>query len=149
MDKPLEYKNRIISYLEEYKHDADVIEWIGTQPEEEQPNYLRGLKILLSEMAILNEPQVELSNELDDKIEQFEISMLARKYDKAQFVEEIKKRYTTEDAFGNFMKIHKEALKSKIESNPKNEELLEFAQKFIQLEKNEGSYNPDDWKSIL
>jgi len=151
MSRTLKFKEKILSYLEENEQDADLMSWMDAQPELDQPDILRALKSLLSE-NLDTKPGVdreEVLTILDEKIQEYEESILDKKLHKSLFMMEMEEKITDEETFGYYLDFTRQEVITRIVSNPENQENWNLAHKAIQIEKDSGFYNPDNWSAVL
>ncbi len=151
MSRILKFKEKIISYLGENEQDADLMSWMNAQPELDRPDVLRALNSLLLENFDIK-PDLDREEVLaivDEKIQEFEESILNKKLHESLFKMEIEERITDEETFGYYLDFTRQEVITRIVSNPENQENWDLAHKIIQMEKDSGFYNPDNWKSII
>ena len=151
MSRILKFKEKIKSYIEKNEQDTDLMSWINTQPELDQPDILRALNSLLLE-NFYTKPGVdreEVLAILDEKIQEFEESILDKKLHESLFKMEMEEKITDEETFGYYLDFTRQEVITRIVSNPKKQENWDLAHKIIQMEKDSGFYNPDNWKAII
>ena len=151
MSRILKFQEKIKSYLAKNEQDAGLMNWINAQPELDQPDILRALNALLLENCD-TKPGVdkeEVVAMIEDKIQGFEESILDKKLDESLFKMEMEEKITDEETFGYFLDFTRQELITRIVANPKNQENWDLANKLIQMEKDMGIHNPDDWKAII
>jgi len=125
--------------------------WINAQPELDQPDILRALNALLLENFNIK-PDVdreEVLGIIDEKIQEFEESILDKKLKESLFKMEMEERITDEETFGYYLDFTRQEVITRIVSNPENQENWDLTHKIIQMEKDLGIYNPDNWKAII
>lgn len=151
MSRILKFKEKIISYLGDNERDTDLMSWMNAQPELDRPDILRALSSLLSENFDTKPglDREEVLAILDEKIQNFEESILDKKLHKSLFMMEMEKRITDEETFGYYLDFTRQEVITRIVSNPENQENWGLAHKIIQMEKDSGFYNPDNWKAII
>ena len=151
MSRILKFKEKIISYLGENEQDADLMSWINAQPELDRPDILRALNALLLENFDTKPglDREEVLATLDEKIQDFEESILDKKLHESLFKMEMEERITDEETFGYYLDFTRQEVITRIVSNPENLENWDIAHKIIQMEKDSGFYNPDNWKAIF
>lgn len=151
MNRVLEFKEKIISYLEEHGPESDLFKWLDSQPELDQPDIFRALKIIFAENFELKKGLNwdEVSAKIDDKIETFEQEILDRKLHKAMFMMEMEQRITDEETFGYYIEFIRQEVITKVVVDPENQENWDFVDKIIQIEKDSGFYDPENWKTIF
>ncbi|RTZ04608.1 hypothetical protein EKL98_08645 [Flavobacterium bomense] len=151
MSRILKFKENIISYLGENEQDADLMSWMNAQPVLDRPDILRALNSLLLENFDIK-PDLDREEVLaivDEKIQEFEESILDNKLHESLFKMEMEARITDEETFGYYLDFTRQEVKTRIVSNPENQENWDLAHKIIQMEKDSGFYNPDNWKAII
>ena len=151
MSRILKFKEKIKSYLGENEQDADLMGWINAQPELDRPDILRALNALLLE-NFDTKPGVDREDVLaiiNEKIQEFEESILDKKLHESLFKMEMEERITDEETFGYYLDFTRQEVITRIVSNPENQENWDIAHKIIQMEKDSGFYNPDNWKAII
>ena len=151
MSRILKFKEKIKSYLGDNEQDADLMSWINAQPELDRPDILRALNALLLE-NFDTKPGVDREDVLaiiNEKIQEFEESILDKKLHESLFKMEMEERITDEETFGYYLDFTRQEVITRIVSNPKNQENWDIAHKIIQMEKDSGFYNPDNWKAII
>ena len=151
MSRILKFKEKIISYLGENEQDADLMSWMNAQPELDRPDILRALNALLLENFDIK-PDLDREEVLaivDEKIQEFEESILDKKLNESLFIMEMEERITDEETFGYYLDFTRQEVITRIVSNPENQENWDLAHKIIQMEKDLGIYNPDNWKAII
>lgn len=151
MNRILKFKEKIISYLGEIEQDADLMSWMNAQPELDRPDILRALNALLLENFDIK-PDLDREEVLaivDEKILEFEESILDKKLHESLFKMEMEERITDEETFGYYLDFTRQEVITRIVSNPENQENWHLAHKIIQMEKDSGFYNPDNWKAII
>ena len=151
MSRILKFKEKIISYLGENEQDADLMSWMNAQPELDRPDILRALNALLLENFDIK-PDLDREEVLaivDEKIQEFEESILYKKLNESLFIMEMEERITDEETFGYYLDFTRQEIITRIVSNPENQENWDLAHKIIQMEKDLGIYNPDNWKAIF
>jgi hypothetical protein len=62
---------------------------------------------------------------------------------------EMEERITDEETFGYYLDFTRQEIITRIVSNPENQENWDLVHKIIQVEKDLGIYNPDNWRAIL
>ncbi len=151
MSRILKFKEKIKSYLGENEQDADLMSWINAQPELDQPDILRALTSLMIENFNIKPglDQKEVLATLDEKIQDLEESILDNKLHESLFKMEMEERITDEETFGYYLDFTRQEVITRIVSNPENRENWDIAHKIIQMEKDSGFYNPDNWKAIF
>jgi hypothetical protein len=151
MSRILKFKEKIKSYLAENEQDADLMGWINAQPELDQPDILRALTSLMIENFNIKPDldQEEVLATIDEKIQNFEESILDNKLHESLFKMEMEERITDEETFGYYLDFTRQEVITRIVSNPENQENWDIANKIIQMEKDSGFYNPDNWKTIF
>ena len=151
MSRILKFKEKIKSYLGENEQDADLMSWINAQPELDQPDILRALTSLMIENFNIKPglDQKEVLATLDEKIQDLEESILDNKLHESLFKMEMEERITDEETFGYYLDFTRQEVITRIVSNPENRENWDIAHKIIQMEKDSGFYNPDNWKAII
>ena len=151
MSRILKFKEKIKSYLAENEQDADLMNWINAQPELDQPDILRALNALLLENFDIKPDldREEVLATIDEKIQNFEESILDKKLHESLFKMEMEERITDEETFGYYLDFTRQEVITRIVSNPENQENWDIANKIIQMEKDSGFYNPDNWKTIF
>ncbi len=150
MSRIHKFKEKIIVYIENSEEDADLMSWINDQPELDQPDILRALNALLLENCDIK-PGVakeELILTIEDKIQEFEESILDQKLQKSLFMMEIEEKITDEETFGYYLDFVRQEVITRIVSKPENQENWDLVNKIIQMEKDLGIHNPDNWKAI-
>ena len=151
MSRILKFKEKIKSYLGENEQDADLMSWINAQPELDRPDILRALNALLLENFDIK-PDLDREEVLaivDEKIQEFEESILDKKLNESLFIMEMEERITDEETFGYYLDFTRQEVITRIVSNHDNQENWDLAHKIIQMEKDLGIYNPDNWKAII
>ena len=151
MSSILKFKEKIISYLGENEQDADLMSWKNAQPVLDRPDILRALNSLLLENLDIK-PDLDREEVLaivDEKIQEFEESILDKKLHESLFKMEMEERITDEETFGYYLDFTRQEVITRIVSNPVNQENWDLAHKIIQMEKDSGFYNPDNWKAII
>nr|WP_315211936.1 hypothetical protein [uncultured Flavobacterium sp.] len=151
MSRILKFKEKIKSYLGENEQDTDLMGWINAQPELDQPDILRALTSLMIENFDIK-PDLDREEVLaivDEKIQEFEESILDKKLHESLFIMEMEERITDEETFGYYLDFIRQEVITRIVSNPENQENWDLAHKIIQMEKDLGIYNPDNWKAII
>ena len=151
MSRILKFKEKIISYLGENEQDADLMSWMNAQPELDRPDILRALNSLLLENFDIK-PDLDREEVLaivDEKIQEFEESILDKKLNESLFIMEMEERITDEETFGYYLDFTRQEVITRIVSNPENRENWDIAHKIIKMEKDSGFYNPDNWKAII
>jgi hypothetical protein len=151
MSRIHKFKENIISYLGENEQDANLMSWINARPELDQPDILRALNELLLE-NFDTKPGLEREEVVamvDEKIHKFEESILDKKLHKSLFMMEMEERITDEETFGYYLDFSRQEIITRIVSNPENQENWDIAHKIIQMEKDSGFYNPNNWKAIF
>lgn len=151
MSRILKFKEKIISYLGDNEQDADLMSWMNAQPELDRPDILRALNALLLENFDIK-PDLDREEVLaivDEKIQEFEESILDKKLHESLFIMEMEERITDEETFGYYLDFIRQELITRIVSNPENQENWDLAHKIIQMEKDLGIYNPENWKAII
>jgi hypothetical protein len=151
MSRINKFKEKIISYLGENEQNADVMSWMNAQPELDQPDILRALNSLLLENFDTKPgtDKEEVLATLDEKIQGFEESILEKKLHESLFKMEMEEKITDEETFGYYLDFTRQEIITRIVSNPENQENWDIAHKIIQMEKDSGFYNPDNWKAII
>ena len=151
MSRILKFKEKIKSYLGENEQDADLMGWINAQPELDQPDILRALTSLMIENFNIKPglDQKEVLATLDEKIQDLEESILDNKLHESLFKMEMEERITDEESCGYYLDFTRQEVITRIVSNPENRENWDIAHKIIQMEKDSGFYNPDNWKAIF
>ena len=151
MSRILKFKEKIISYLGENEQDADLMSWMNAQPELDRPDILRALNALLLENFDIKPDldREEVLGIIDEKIQEFEESILDKKLHESLFIMEMEERITDEETFGYYLDFTRQEIITRIVSNPENQENLDIAYKIIKMEKDSGFYNPDNWKAIF
>jgi hypothetical protein len=124
---------------------------MNAQPELDQPDILRALNSLLLENFDIKTDvdREEVLGIIDEKIQEFEESILDKKLHKSLFKMEMEERITDEETFGYYLDFTRQEVITRIVSNPENQENWDIAHKIIQMEKDSGFYNPDNWKAII
>ena len=151
MSRILKFKEKIKSYLGENNQNTDLMSWMNAQPELDQPDILRALNSLLLE-NFNTKPGVDREAVLailDEKIQDFEESILDKKLHESLFKMEMEEKITDEETFGYYLDFTRQEVITRIVSNPENQENWDLAHKIIQMEKDSGFYNPDNWKAII
>lgn len=151
MSRILKFKEKIKSYLGENEQDADLMGWINTQPELDRPDILRALTSLITENFNIKPglDQKEVLATIDEKIQDLEESILDNKLHESLFKMEMEERITDEETFGYYLDFTRQEVINRIVSSPENQENWDLAHKIIQMEKDLGIYNPDNWKAII
>ena len=151
MSRILKFKEKIKSYLGENEQDDDLMGWINAQPELDQPDILRALTSLMIENFNIKPDldREEVLATLDEKIQDLEESILDNKLHESLFKMEMEARITDEETFGYYLDFTRQEVITRIVSNPENHENWDIAHKIIQMEKDSGFYNPDNWKAIF
>lgn len=151
MSRILKFKEKIISYLGENGQDADLMSWINAQPKLDQPDILRALTSLIIENFNIKPglDRKEVLATLDEKIQDLEESILDNKLHESLFKMEMEERITDEETFEYYIEFTRQEIITRIISNPKKQVNWDLVYKFIQMEKNSGYYNPDNWKAIF
>jgi hypothetical protein len=140
-----------MSFLEGNEPEGNLFGWIETQPELDQPDILRELKFVLDE-NFDTKPGLDRNKMmaiLDEKIQTFEEAILSRKLHKSLFMMETEEKITDEETFKYFLDYTRQEIITRIVSVPENQENWSFVHKVIQIEKDSGFYNPDNWKAIF
>ena len=151
MSRILKFKEKIKSYLGENEQNADLMSWMNAQPELDQPDILRALNSLLLENFDIKTDvdREEVLGIIDEKIQEFEESILDKKLHESLFKMEMEERITDEETFGYYLDFTRQEVITRIVSNPENQENWDIAHKIIQMEKDLEIYNPDNWKAII
>lgn len=150
MSRTLKFREKILSYLEDNEQDADLMSWINAQPELDQPDILRALTSLMTENFNIKPDldREEVLATIDEKIQDLEESILDNKLHESLFKMEMEEKITDEETFGYFLDFTRQELITRIVANTKNQENWDLANKLIQMEKDMGIHNPDNWKAI-
>ena len=151
MSRILKFKEKIISYLAKNEQDTDLMSYMNAQPELDRPDILRALNALLLENFDIK-PDLDREEVLaivNEKIQEFEESILDKKLHESLFKMEMAARITDEETFGYYLDFTRQEVITRIVSNPENQENWDVAHKIIQMEKDSGFYNPDNWKTIF
>lgn len=125
--------------------------WINAQPELDQPSILRARTSLMIENSNVKPDlnREEVLATIDQKIQEFEESILEKKLDESLFKMELEARITDEETFEYYLDFTRQEIVTRIVSDPENHENWGLANKVIQMEKDSGFYNPDNWTTII
>ena len=151
MDKVTFYREQILCFLDKEEPEA-MLDWIEELPELDQPDVFRLLTTLLQERGRNTGEQewIELSNQVAEKIDEFEEEILDYKLDKELFLMQFENTEFDLDKIELFLMKTREDIIEKMASSPDNyNELRKLAKLAINTEKSFGVYDPANWISIL
>jgi len=152
MDKTALYREQLLSFLYKEEEQEAMLDWIEDLPELDQPDVLRLLTSLLQERGenTGEKEWIEMSNQLAEKIDDFEEEILDKKLDKELFMMQFDNvEFETDKVILFLIEARKGIIKT-ILSKPKNiKEVMKLALLSIKLEKEAGIYDPANWKEIL
>jgi len=93
---------------------------------------------------------IELSNQIAEKIDDYEEEILDKKLDKALFMMQFDKVAFDAEKLEFFLIKARKGIIKTILSNPENiKELQKIARLAIKIEKDTGFYDPSNWRVIL
>ena len=151
MDKVTFYREQILCFLDKEEPEA-MLDWIEELPELDQPDVFRLLTTLLQERGRNTGEQewIELSNQVAEKIDEFEEEILDYKLDKELFLMQFENTEFDLNKIELFLIKTREDIIEKMASNPDNyNELRKLAKLAINTEKSFGLYDPANWIAIL
>lgn len=152
MNKPSKYTEKLLYFLYREDEQEAMLDWIEELPELDQPDVLRLLTSLLQERGENTGEQewIEISNQLAEKIDDFEEEILDNKLDKELFIMQFENTEFDLDKIESFLIKTREDIIEKMGSNPENyKELRKLAKLAINTEKSFGVYDPANWIDIL
>lgn len=149
----MKYREKLLELIFD-EDDNAMIEWLEAQPLLDQPEILRELKELSEEIAAENgddiSGMVEGFEEFDEKINQYQEAVLDEKLAEAQLVmaqQDLDKQMLEIDEAVSGVR---EYVMDCITNNEENADAMrELAQKIMQLEKDNGTFDPENWSRIL
>lgn len=151
MDKVPFYREQLLCFLDREEPEA-MLDWIEELPDLDQPDVFRLLTTLLQERGrnTGEKEWIELSNQVAEKIDEFEEEILDYKLDKELFLMQFENTEFDLDKIELFLIKTREDIIEKMASNPDNyNELRKLAKLAINTEKSFGIYDPANWISIL
>jgi hypothetical protein len=152
MDKTTLYKEQLLYFLDREDEQEAMLDWIEDLPVLDQPDVLRLLTSLLQERGknTGEKEWIEISNQLAEKIDEFEEEILDNKLDKELFIMQFENTEFDLDKIKSFLIKTREDIIEKMGSNPENyKELRKLAKLAINTEKSFGVYDPANWIEIL
>ena len=151
MDKVAFYREQFLCFLDREEPEA-MLDWIEELPHLDQPDVFRLMATLLQERSRNTGEQewIELSNQVAEKIDEFEEEILDYKLYKELFLMQFENTEFDLDKIELFLIKTREDILEKMASNPDNyNELRKLAKLAINTEKSFGVYDPANWISIL
>jgi len=151
MDKVAFYREQLLCFLDREDPEA-MLDWIEELPDLDQPDVFRLMATLLQERSINTGEQewIELSNQVAEKIDEFEEEILDYKLYKELFLMQFENTEFDLDKIELFLIKTREDIIEKMASNPDNyNELRKLAKLAINTEKSFGLYDPANWIAIL
>jgi hypothetical protein len=136
------------------ENDDEMINWILSQPDLEQPDIFRELKELVEEIAAeqgddVNEV-VEGFESFGEHINKFEDSILEEKLATEQLeMAEEQQQKLMDDMDERINGVRRYVIECIVTDAPNAKEMRELARQMIQLEKDAGTYDPENWKGVL
>lgn len=148
----MKYKEKINQFVFEGS-EAEFAEWLISQPEMEQPEIMRELKVLTEEFykqkgLIIPEDVVELKD-FDKVIDRFEDAILDSKLAEDFLIQsgENLENHVRKMAKADY-NIREHIINSIVNNEPNAPQMRKLAQKMIDLEKRENFYNAELWKGL-
>lgn len=151
MDKVSFYREQLLSFLDREDPEA-MLDWIEELPDLDQPDVFRLMATLLQERSRNTGEQewIELSNQVAEKIDEFEEEILDYKLYKELFLMQFENTEFDLNKIELFLIKTREDIIEKMASNPDNyNELRKLAKLAINTEKSFGLYDPANWIAIL
>lgn len=151
MDKVTFYREQLLYFLDREDPEA-MLDWIEELPDLDQPDVFRLMATLLQERSRNTGEQewIELSNQVAEKIDEFEEEILDYKLYKELFLLQFENTEFDLNKIEFFLIKTREDIIEKMASNPDNyNELRKLAKLAINTEKSFGLYDPANWIAIL
>ena len=151
MDKVTFYREQLLYFLDREDPEA-MLDWIEELPDLDQPDVFRLMATLLQERSRNTGEQewIELSNQVAEKIDEFEEEILDYKLYKELFLMQFENTEFDLNKIELFLIKTREDIIEKMASNPDNyNELRKLAKLAINTEKSFGLYDPANWIAIL
>ncbi|UPT71560.1 MAG: hypothetical protein M0D53_04120 [Flavobacterium sp. JAD_PAG50586_2] len=146
----MNYKDHLLELILDDDDNA-MMNWILLQPLLDQPQILRELKELLEELDSTGSKEVStLLMRLDKGIDEYEERILDEKLAEAQYLmalEQQEKTMKEIDAATDGIRAY--VIECIVTNAPNAKEMKELAGKIIELEKETGTFDPENWKEIL
>ena len=150
----MKYRDQLMYFVDRDLDFPALFNWIEKQPDLEQPDIGRELKVILEELheKTGEEHWLEHANMIAEGVVDFEDEILAEKLDKALFMTEISKINFDEKKVVLFLTKAREMLIEaflKCTYEEEKEELLDIVLKAIAAEKESDLYQPENWSVIF
>lgn len=133
------------------ENEEALANWINSQPLLDQPDIIRELKEIIAEFEEESGiVEAGLTDHLTKFADNYEDAILSEKLDEQMLHIAIDERDKVMDEMENAIIGIREYVIECIVTNASNaKEMKELADKIMELEKNNGTFNPENWKDIL
>jgi hypothetical protein len=152
VNQPSKYTKELLCFLENEENYPQMIEWIGSLPELDQPDVLREMEAVFKERHLKTGEQdwLDKANLIANGVDNFEEEILDHKLDKALFSMRFEDLEIDPAKFELYIIEVRENLIKSILSNPNcDKKLWDLAHKIIEVEKDSGFYNAVNWSAII
>ena len=146
------YTEKLVSYIESDTDYEELLTWIQTQPDMEQPEILRELQTLFMEKHEKTGEKDWLckANMIADGIDEFEEHTVSIKLAKNLFITQLHDVELDDAKIKAFLTVTRTTLiKAILRNKEEQTEIWDLVHKAIKAEKESGLYDPDHWSEIL
>ncbi len=143
----MSYRQKIEELMWDENENA-LTEWIETQPVLEQTDILKEVKTVMQQLLaeIDDNSQKETLEELDKKIDAYQETILDEQLASLKYDLAVKERDKAFAKMDEAVAGIREYVKECVTTNaPNAKEMKELAFKMIELEKDNGTYDPANW----
>lgn len=152
MINTFQYRNKIVSFLDDNDFDSKILAWLDSMPENEHGLIIMDIIHILNEQAQnSNTPDwQEKLKSLKEKIHELNIADLNKRTQEALDALGItdRKELSKRSDFSHTMAWWRENAIIDINATPENPELWAKIDEAIKFEKHLGVYDPEDWKEL-
>ena len=147
----MKYREKLLELI--YSDDDDALGlWIESQPLLDQPEIVRELKELITEieLEVGVEQNHDLKNDLDSFADRYEEAILNEKLAEQMYLMALEEQEKASQKIDEaFVGVREYVIECITTNAPNAQEMRKLAEDIINLEKDAGTYDPDNWSAIL
>lgn len=148
----MKYREKLLELIYSDDNDDALGLWIESQPLLDQPEIVRELKELITEIELEAgvEQNHDLKNDLDSFADRYEEAILNEKLAEQMYLMALEEQEKASQKIDEaFVGVREYVIECITTNAPNAQEMRKLAEDIINLEKDAGTYDPDNWSAIL
>ncbi|WP_293894436.1 hypothetical protein [Flavobacterium sp.] len=145
----MKHRNLLLTLINDEDENA-LMRWVGAQPLLDQPEILRELKELLLELSEDEEEALTLAATFDAAVDDYEDKILDEKLAEAQLQIALQAQEKAAQEIDEATKgVRAYVIDCIVTNAPNAAAMRELAEKIMVLEKEQGTFDPANWKPLV